>query len=216
MTGVSGRRLRRSRAAGAAVAVLALLAGGCADQVTPPGAGPEQPAGTSAPAAPATTEAGPGPAALPRSRPVTLEIPAIGVRTGEIIELGLEPDGALEVPEDAVTTGWYDQSPTPGEVGPSIIAGHVDYDHVPGVFHRLHELPVGAEVVVHRADGTTVHFEVDRVERFPKAEFPTELVYGNTEAPELRLITCGGAFDDSSGNYVDNVIAFATMTEAGR
>ncbi|WP_245975731.1 class F sortase [Amycolatopsis palatopharyngis] len=149
---------------------------------------------------------------LPRARPATMEIPAIGVSTGAIIDLGLEPDGALEVPGDAVTAGWFTESPTPGELGPSIIAGHVDYRKVPGVFFRLHELPVGEKVVVHREDGTTVEFTVDRVERYPKAEFPTEEVYGNTDAPELRLITCGGVFDSSSGEYADNVVAYATMT----
>ncbi|SFA83934.1 Sortase family protein [Amycolatopsis marina] len=141
-----------------------------------------------------------------------MEIPAIGVSTGEIIDLGLEPDGALEVPADAVTAGWFSKSPTPGELGPSVIAGHVDYRKVPGVFFRLHELPVGEQVTVHREDGTSVEFTVDRVERYPKAEFPTDEVYGNTEVPELRLITCGGAFDSSSGEYVDNVVAYATMT----
>ncbi len=186
------------------------MLGGCAGEPAPPPpvtAAAQEPS-TSAPSA--TRQAGTEP--LARSEPAWLEIPAIGVRTDEIIELGLEPDGALEVPEDAVTTGWFEQSPTPGETGPSIIAGHVDYDNVPGVFHRLHELPVGADVTVHRADGTSVVFTVDEVERYPKAEFPTERVYGNTTEPELRLITCGGAFDSSSGNYLDNVIAFATMT----
>lgn len=173
------------------------------------------PASTSSATA-VTTDAGAAPttrtAVQPRARPVTMDIPAIGVSTGEIVDLGLEPDGALEVPVDAVTAGWFTESPTPGELGPSIIAGHVDYRHVPGVFFRLHELPVGSKVMVHREDGTSVEFTVDRVERYPKAEFPTEQVYGNTEVPELRLITCGGAFDRSSGEYVDNVVAYATMS----
>lgn len=149
---------------------------------------------------------------MPESRPVRLDVPAIGVRTGELIQLGLRPDGTLEVPGDALTTGWFEHSPTPGELGPAVLAAHVDYDHVPGTFHRLHELPVGATAVVRRADGTSAEFTVTRVERYPKAAFPTERVYGDTSAPELRLITCGGDFDSATGNYLDNVVAYAVLT----
>ncbi|KFU81090.1 Sortase family protein [Amycolatopsis lurida] len=149
---------------------------------------------------------------LAPARPARLEIPAIGVRTGEIIDLGLAGDGTLEVPHDAITTGWFTGGPAPGEVGPAILAGHVDYKKVPGVFVRLKELKVGDEALVHRADGITAVFTVYAVERHSKASFPTEKVYGDTTGPELRLITCGGDFDSSTGNYLDNVVAFAKLT----
>ncbi|MFF5989750.1 class F sortase [Prauserella flavalba] len=181
--------------------------------------GEREPAAQPAVSTPTTTQAAPPPTTaaveatpIGASRPAWLEIPSIGVRTGEVIDLGLEPDGALEVPEDAVTTGWFKEGPTPGELGPSVIAGHVDYGGVPGVFFRLHEVRPGDEVTVHREDGTSVVFTVDRVERHAKSEFPTEDVYGNTTDAQLRLITCGGAFDDSTGQYLDNVVAYATMT----
>ncbi|WP_216212757.1 class F sortase [Amycolatopsis aidingensis] len=226
MTGARG--LRRFRwqliaVAGAAVLALALI---LVLALTGPAAPTAQPAGGGAPAPTSTTQQEPESTSasakelaarpLPPARPDRLEIPSIDVRTGPIIDLGLEPDGTLEVPEDAVTTGWFTQSPTPGEVGPAIIAAHVDYRNVPGMFHRLHELRPGAEVTVHREDGTSVVFTVTAVERYPKAEFPTERVYGNTEEPELRLITCGGAFDRSEGEYLDNVVAYARMTGAHR
>ena len=54
-------------------------------------------------------------------------------------------------------------------------------------------------------------FEVTGVRRFPKKRFPTELVYGNTDHAALRLITCGGAFDVSTGHYVDNIVVFASL-----
>ncbi|MEU3626138.1 class F sortase [Amycolatopsis coloradensis] len=145
-------------------------------------------------------------------KPATLEIPAIGVRTGEIIDLGLAGDGSLQVPQDAITTGWFTGGPAPGETGPAVLAGHVDYKKVPGVFVRLKELKPGDEAVVHRKDGATAVFTVYAVERHPKATFPTEKVYGDTAGPELRLITCGGDFDSSTGNYLDNVIAYAKLT----
>lgn len=149
---------------------------------------------------------------LTSAKPATLEIPAIGVRTGEIIDLGLAGDGSLQVPEDAITTGWFTGGPVPGEIGPAVLAGHVDYKKVPGIFVRLKDLKPGDEALVHRKDGSTAVFTVYSVEKHAKASFPTEKVYGDTAGPELRLITCGGDFDSSTGNYLDNVIAYAKLT----
>jgi len=147
-----------------------------------------------------------------RVTPTSLEIPAIGVNTGELDDLGLTPSGAMDVPEGASTAGWFALSPVPGEVGPSVLAAHVNYDGVPGVFARLHEMKVGDTAVVRRADGTPVRFTAYRVERFSKSAFPTADVYGNTAGPELRLITCGGDFDRAAHSYRDNVVVFARMS----
>ncbi len=146
-------------------------------------------------------------------KPTSLDIPAIGVRTGRIIDLGLMPDGGLQVPPDAGTVGWFTGAPAPGENGPAVLAAHVDYKRVPGVFVRLKQLEQGDKVSVGRADGRTAVFTVYQVDRYSKSSFPTDRVYGDTPGPELRLITCGGAFDHSSGNYLDNVVVFARLTE---
>ncbi|MEU8416190.1 class F sortase [Amycolatopsis japonica] len=190
--------------------VLAAALTACA--VPPSGkvASPASPPAASA-AAPSTTVIAPVSPLAP-AKPARLEIPAIGVRTGEIVDLGLAGDGTLQVPHDAITTGWFTGGPAPGEVGPAVLAGHVDYKKVPGVFVRLKELKAGDEALVHREDGITAVFTVYAVERHPKASFPTEKVYGDTTGPELRLITCGGDFDSSTGNYLDNVVAFAKLT----
>ncbi|GAB3705114.1 class F sortase [Amycolatopsis oliviviridis] len=174
------------------------------------------PAVPTAPTTPSTvTAVAPTPTATPPlapAKPATLEIPAIGVRTGEIVDLGLAGDGSLQVPRDAITTGWFSGGPAPGEIGPAVLAGHVDYRKTPGIFGRLKELRTGDEALVHREDGVTAVFTVYAVERHPKTSFPTQRVYGDTTAPELRLITCGGDFDSSTGNYLDNVVAFARLT----
>ena len=154
--------------------------------------------------------------ALPASQPLSVQVPSIGVRTGELIDLGLTAERELEVPDDAVTAGWFELSPTPGEVGPAVIAAHVDYAGVPGAFTRLRDVQQGDEITVARADRTTAVFTAYQVQRHPKSEFPTQRVYGNTETPELRLITCGGAFDEASGNYLDNVVVYARMSSAHR
>jgi hypothetical protein len=156
-------------------------------------------------------EAVPPPAAASPTAPVGLDVPAIGVHAGPLLDLGIDAEGALEVPPDAATAGWFTLAPTPGSPGPAVIAGHVDYEGVPGVFHRLGELKPGDEVIVTRADGSTATFSTYLVERYAKVRFPTERVYGNTAGPELRLITCGGAFDGGTGHYQDNVVAYARL-----
>jgi hypothetical protein len=127
-----------------------------------------------------------------------------------VVPLGLEPSGALEAPAGVTEAGWWADGPEPGEAGPAVVAGHVDSQAGPAVFFRLGELRPGDGVEVVGADGERVAFVVERLAQHPKADFPTEAVYGHTADPALRLITCGGAFDRSSGHYVDNVIVYAT------
>lgn len=160
---------------------------------------------------PAPAAAGPAPA-MPASDPVRLRVPAIAVDSG-LVALGLRSDGTLEVPSGAFPAGWYTGAPTPGERGPAVIAGHVDLDRVPGVFHDLAALRVGDLVLVDRQDGTSATFAVDLVGRYPKDAFPTAAVYGDSRGAGLRLITCGGQFDAAAGHYEDNVVVFASLVD---
>lgn len=150
---------------------------------------------------------------LDRSVPVWLDIPAIGVHTA-LLSLGLQPDGSVAVPPlDSREAGWYANSPTPGEVGPAVVLGHVDSARTgPGVFYDLRTVRPGDAVRVTRTDGTVAAFRVDQVSRYPKSMFPTAAVYGNIDHPGLRLITCGGAFDRAAHSYVDDVVVFASGT----
>lgn len=147
---------------------------------------------------------------MPESEPVHLRIPSIGVDS-ELIDLGLQQDGTLEVPPDGRVAGWYTKAPTPGEIGPAVIAAHVDWNGERGVFYELDELQPGDEVFVERQDGTVALFQVTHVEQHPKDDFPTEAVYGDIDHAGLRLITCGGEFDERARSYEDNVIAFARL-----
>jgi len=128
-----------------------------------------------------------------------------------LIPLGLNPDNTLEVPKDFAVAGWYIGRPVPGELGPSIIAGHVDSKRGPAVFYHLGDVQPGAIVDVARSDGSVARFTVVAKEEHDKDAFPTDHVYGPTDSPELRLITCGGTFDRSIGHYNDNIIVFAEL-----
>ncbi len=148
---------------------------------------------------------------MQRSVPTRVEIPALGVHSA-LMGLGLQTDGTLEVPPGAFPAGWYTGSPTPGELGPAVIVGHVHYNGAAGVFARLGSLEPADLVLVTRKDGSRAAFRVSRVEEFDKAAFPTRLVYGNIGNAGLRLITCGG-LDLSSGDYEDNVVVFADLVD---
>jgi Sortase domain len=141
--------------------------------------------------------------------PVRLQIEAIGVDS-RLMELGLKADGTMQVPPSGFPAGWYMGAPTPGELGPAIIAGHVDWKG-PGVFYDLHKLKPGDLVAVTRKDGSKPVFRVTRVQQFPKDQFPTKSVYGNIDHAGLRLITCGGTFNSQTGHYEDNIVAFADL-----
>jgi sortase (surface protein transpeptidase) len=151
-------------------------------------------------------------ATRPIPLPVSVSIPDVGI-SSQLIPLGLNPDNTLEVPKDFSLAGWYTGRPVPGEFGPSIIAGHVDSKRGPAVFYRLKDVQPGTTIDVARSDGTTARFRVVAMEQHAKDAFPTEHVYGPTDSPELRLITCGGTFNRSTGHYNDNLIVFAELSE---
>jgi Sortase domain len=145
-----------------------------------------------------------------RSLPASFFIPSIGVG-GELITLGLQADGNLEVPVDFNRVGWYDGSVRPGDIGAAVMAGHVDSHFGPAIFAELHTLKPGDEVSVTQRDGRKLVFNVSRIDRYPKDLFPNNLVYGPTLGPELRLITCGGRFDRKKASYDSNIVVYAKL-----
>lgn len=149
---------------------------------------------------------------MPRSEPVRVDIPSIDVHA-PVGRVGLDPAGTVEVPplERPGETGWYIHGPTPGEIGPAVILGHVDSKTGPAVFFRLNQLRPGDKILVARSDGTTATFVTTEVRQVPKREFPTDRVYGNLDHAALRLITCGGTFDPARASYLDNIIAYADL-----
>lgn len=155
----------------------------------------------------------PPPAPLSRSRPVTVAVPAITIEA-PVIELGLDATGRLGTPpvDDPRVVGWYAKGPAPGERGTAVVVGHRDTRTGPAVFLNLNSLSSGNTVRVARADGKVAVFTVDRVQTYPKSDFPDKEVYGATGRPELRLLTCGGVFDRGKG-YEANIVVFAHLTE---
>jgi hypothetical protein len=150
---------------------------------------------------------------LPRSLPVSVKIPAIGVDS-KLLHLGLNSDGTIQVPSLKTSAGeaaWYKYSATPGQIGSSVIEGHLDSIQGPAVFFRLGALRPGDIVDVTLADGITAIFRVTGVREYAKSRFPTKAIYGATDYAALRLITCGGTFDYATGHYLSSTIVFASL-----
>lgn len=202
---------RAARFASLLAMVVAVAVAGCAPAVEQPlPSTPGTPEAIGTPAPPATPEQSwVGAPPMAASRPVRVQIPAIGVDS-ELMDLGLADDGAMEVPPTGFPAGWFTGAPTPGELGPAIVVGHVDWDG-PAVFHDLVALAPDDEVVITREDGSTATFRVTRVEQYPKAAFPTDEVYGDIDHAGLRMITCGGYFDRAAASHHDNIVVFAAL-----
>ena len=156
------------------------------------------------------------PLALRRSAPVSVHIPAIGV-TSDLLHLGIDADGAIQVPSlytEADEAAWYKYSVTPGQIGTSVIEGHVDSYQGPAVFFRLGALRPGDIVDVTLADRVTAVFRITGVRQYLKSRFPAKVIYGTTAYAALRLITCSGAFDYATGHYLSSTVVYASLISA--
>ena len=155
---------------------------------------------------------------LRRSRPVSVEIPAIGVDS-KLLRLGKNANGTIAVPSLTARisrAAWYKYSPTPGQIGTSVIEGHVDTYQGPAIFFRLGALRPGDRVVVRLADGVTAIFRVTGVREYLKSKFPAKVIYGPSNYAALHLITCGGAFDYATHHYLSSTVVFASLTSYRR
>jgi sortase (surface protein transpeptidase) len=198
--GTHGGREGTILAAAMAVVVLS----GCTETgVTPATAPPESPrpspASTTRPAQPGREVAA----------PARIRIPSIRV-SAPIIALSIDRTGKLAAPKAFNVAGWNEAGPEPGEAGTAVIAGHVDSRNGPAVFFRLRDLRAGDRVDVERVDGGKAGFVVTRVARYPKSSVPAA-VYRPARNPELRLVTCGGTFDQTRRSYRDNIVVYAVQ-----
>lgn len=187
-----------SRKLAVAAILVAATVTGCS--AVPPPAPGDSPSPASAPVAPPT-------AATTLANPERIELPTLGA-SAALTEVGLDANRHMEIPPvDQV--GLYSHGPRPGSVGPSILAGHVDYKGTPGAFKRLTELKVDDVIIITGDAGQSLTFRVYELVDFPKAQFDFHTVYADTEAPELRLITCTGDVVDH--HYEDNLVVKARL-----
>lgn len=150
--------------------------------------------------------------ALDEAAPVRLYIPKLRIDTN-FVPLGLQDNGEIEVPEGYTEVGWYTLGPTPGELGPAVVLGHVDSKTGPGVFMFLGQLQAGDLVHVDREDGSTATFRVTALERYDRDAFPTEKVYGDLPYAGIRLITCSGIYSRFTDEYDRVLVVYGELVE---
>lgn len=139
--------------------------------------------------------------------PVRVSVEGIGATDIPVRAVGLEPNGEMEIPPES-EVGWYRNSPSPGDAGSSVLAGHIAFDGRPGAFRNLVDTEVGALIDVTLLDGTIRSFRVTAVQQFAKDALPDEL-FRTDGLPILTLITCGGTFQRSIGSYDSNIVVTA-------
>lgn len=155
---------------------------------------------------------------LARSVPRLVWIPRIRV-WARIEPGGMRANGTAVLPSlsHPFVTTWFDAGPAPGQRGTAAIFGHVDSQKVgPAVFYRLGTLRPGDLIYVTLEDRDVAIFRVYALAMYRKSAFPTAVVYRYTRWPTLRLLTCGGAFDERTHHYLSNVVAFASYIGARR
>jgi hypothetical protein len=155
----------------------------------------------------------PAPAAVARSIPVAVRIPAINVAVW-LTQLGLNANGTVAVPTSVQVPGWFSPGPSPGQIGSAVILGHVDSYKGPGVFFQLRSLRPGDPIEVNLSDGVVATFDVTSVVEYQKTAFPDQKVYGSNGSSELQLVTCGGAFDSQTGHYLSNIVVYSSFVRA--
>jgi LPXTG-site transpeptidase (sortase) family protein len=225
--------VRRRELLAAASLIVVLAVGACSAQA---GDGP----GASATTAPTTTIASPSPTTpvvgdgprspladrvetvgsaaydptehqAPARTPAGLSVTSIGIVDAPVRPVGVEPNGEMEIPP-ADEVGWYRFGAAPGE-GSAVLAAHIAYDGVDGVFRRLDRLAPGDEVTVRFDDGAELTYRVRELATYDKDELP-DAVFDRGGPDQLVIITCSGDFNPTLRSYESNVVAYADPVPA--
>lgn len=140
--------------------------------------------------------------------PVQISISAIALNA--VIKLvGLTKEGAMDVPSNAVETGWYELGPRPGEIGSAVIAGHVEWPYgSPAVFFELNQLKPGDTIIVLDDRGESVSFTVREMRMYDAAADATDVFLSHDGKAHLNIITCAGVWDAQAGQYTQRLIVF--------
>jgi sortase (surface protein transpeptidase) len=140
--------------------------------------------------------------------PATIVIPAIGLQA-PVVPVELDADGAMAAPSDPDTVGWYDLGPGLGTPGNVLLDGHVDWGGRLRVFGRLRQLGPGDAVQLASADGQVSSYHVVSSRWYDADTAQVDEVFRQTQAQEVTLITCGGAFDPAAHQYLSRLVVRA-------
>jgi hypothetical protein len=133
-----------------------------------------------------------------------------------IIKVATTQNRELDIPLDPKVVGWWSPGAKPGaRRGTAILAGHINYAGVTGALASIGSLRPGDRVKIfgHRhGRKRELTFRVTGVRTYHKTHLPYRRIFDQRTVGRLVLVTCGGPFDAATGNYLDNVVAYAVLS----
>lgn len=152
-------------------------------------------------------------------RPLRIRIPKLHA-TAPVVKVGTTANGELGIPLDPKTVGWWSPGARPGaRTGTAVLAGHINYAGVAGALGKIGTLRPGNRVLILGRDhgkNVALTFRVTAVRTYHKTHLPYRRIFAQHVAGRVALVTCGGPFDAATGNYLENIVAFAAPTSAHR
>lgn len=145
----------------------------------------------------------------PTPRPTGLFVEDLDVRA-EILPVGIEEDGELQIPERVDDVGWFAAGAAPGGHGSAVLVGHVDATgQGPGAFFGLRRIDLASRILVTDEHGGEQWYEVQARREYDKETLPIDSLFRRGGQSVLTLITCGGDFDAATRSYESNVVVYA-------
>lgn len=120
----------------------------------------------------------------------------------------------MAVPSTSWTVGWLDLGPRPGELGNAVIDGHLDSAQGAAIFWHLAQLRPGDRVYVVDRRGRQLTFAVTGARAFSVTGAPLAQIFGSSNAPNLNLITCAGAWQAAQHAYDQRLVVFTRLVAA--
>lgn len=167
-------------------------------------------------------------------RPVRIRVPSHHV-DATVVAHEVLASGGVYVPRDPHVVSWASGAngvaySAPGSAqGTAILVAHINYSGVRGAFWDLASYQVGQRVTVVLADGREMRYRVaaapisiEKSRLDADLNIPGEPLHhkifdqthsygmpGQPRSGRLLLASCGGSFDNATGNYESNILVFA-------
>lgn len=127
----------------------------------------------------------------------------------DVLPVGEDADGAMSAPSDPDTVAWWSLGYGTGEPGNVVLGGHIDWGGRLRVFGLIDRLGAGDQIILIDEQLREYTYAVEWVRQISAEGAPIEDIFGGSDLSEVTLITCGGAFDHASRQYLDRVIVRA-------
>jgi len=122
-------------------------------------------------------------------------------------QVALTADGTLDVPKNHFNAGWYKFGPRPGQIGSSVIDGHVNWiNGSTAAFAELHKLKVGDKIKIQDDNGAVISFIVRESRSYDAAANASDVFSSTDGKAHLNLITC--QWDRNAQQYSKRLVIF--------